>query len=245
MNLDYYKILGVDENASQEEIKKAYKKLAVKYHPDKNDGELLSEEIFKKVKEAYEILSNLEKRKSYDLRRKQSINQQQAQTNYNNNNRYYRTNKSTNPKENIKYFLIAISFIGIIFIITLILYPVMIEWASNDKLKLAEKKVKSQNWTEALIYSSAAIEQWDENGKAYLLRAQIRSSIYKKYSLAISDFNEAFSLLPQDSILGEHYYMRAKAYHEIGQLNNACLDLKSSFEKGFKRAKDDYNIICK
>lgn len=62
---DYYDILGVDEDASQEEIKKAYKKLAKKYHPDKND-EAGSEDKFKEIGEAYAVLSDEEKRQKYD-----------------------------------------------------------------------------------------------------------------------------------------------------------------------------------
>ena len=63
---DYYKILGVDKKASQEEIKKAYRKLAVKYHPDKTKGDKTAEEKFKEANEANEVLSNPEKRKKYD-----------------------------------------------------------------------------------------------------------------------------------------------------------------------------------
>ncbi|MFW5755437.1 MAG: DnaJ C-terminal domain-containing protein [Tangfeifania sp.] len=63
---DYYKILGVSKNASQEEIKKAYRKLAVKYHPDKTQGDKKSEDRFKEIGEAYEVLKDPEKRKKYD-----------------------------------------------------------------------------------------------------------------------------------------------------------------------------------
>jgi len=63
---DYYKILGVDRHATPETIKKAYRSLAVKYHPDKNKGDKQAEEMFKKVSEAYAVLSNPEKRQEYD-----------------------------------------------------------------------------------------------------------------------------------------------------------------------------------
>ncbi|HQF42070.1 MAG TPA: J domain-containing protein [Ignavibacteriaceae bacterium] len=63
---DYYKILGVEKSATQDEIKKAYRKLAMKYHPDRNPGNKSAEEKFKEITEANEVLSDPEKRKKYD-----------------------------------------------------------------------------------------------------------------------------------------------------------------------------------
>jgi len=63
---DYYEILGVGKTANQEEIKKAYRKLAIKYHPDKNPNDKKAEEKFKEATQAYEVLSNSEKRQRYD-----------------------------------------------------------------------------------------------------------------------------------------------------------------------------------
>jgi molecular chaperone DnaJ len=63
---DYYEVLGLAKNASEDDIKKAYRKLAMKYHPDRNPDSKESEEKFKEVKEAYEILSEPQKRSAYD-----------------------------------------------------------------------------------------------------------------------------------------------------------------------------------
>ena len=63
---DYYKTLGVERTATQDEIKKAYRKLAMKYHPDKNPGDKKAEDKFKDINEAQEVLSDPQKRARYD-----------------------------------------------------------------------------------------------------------------------------------------------------------------------------------
>ena len=66
MAKNYYEILGVSKTATEDEIKKAYRKLAVKYHPDKNEGDKEAEKKFQEISEAYNVLSNKEKRSEYD-----------------------------------------------------------------------------------------------------------------------------------------------------------------------------------
>ena len=64
---DLYSVLGVDRSADQNQIKTAYRKLAMKYHPDKNPGDKVAEEKFKKISAAYDVLGDEEKKRNYDL----------------------------------------------------------------------------------------------------------------------------------------------------------------------------------
>ena len=63
---DYYEVLGIDKNASEDDIKKAYRKIAIKYHPDRNPGNKEAEEKFKEAAEAYDVLHDPKKRQQYD-----------------------------------------------------------------------------------------------------------------------------------------------------------------------------------
>ena len=63
---DYYEVLGASKDASQQDLKKAYRRLAMKYHPDRNPDDPKAEDIFKEATEAYEVLSDSEKRSAYD-----------------------------------------------------------------------------------------------------------------------------------------------------------------------------------
>jgi len=65
-DFDYYEILGVDKSATADELKRAYRKMAMKYHPDKNQGDTEAEQMFKKINEAYQVLSDESKRAMYD-----------------------------------------------------------------------------------------------------------------------------------------------------------------------------------
>lgn len=81
---DYYMILGVQPTASADEIKRSYRRLALKYHPDKNPGDIIAEATFREIAEAYEILSDAKKREDYHYKRF-----------YTNNYKYKNTPKAT------------------------------------------------------------------------------------------------------------------------------------------------------
>src|SRR3954469_16910488 len=73
---DFYEVLGINRDATDEDIKKSYRKLAMKFHPDRNPGNKEAEEQFKEAKEAYEILSEPEKRRAYDAYGHAGVNPQ-------------------------------------------------------------------------------------------------------------------------------------------------------------------------
>lgn len=77
--MEYYQVLGVAKTATADEIKKAYRKLALKYHPDKNQGKKEAEEKFKEISEAYAVLSDPEKRKQYDMYGSEGFHQRYSQ----------------------------------------------------------------------------------------------------------------------------------------------------------------------
>ena len=74
MKRDYYEVLGVSKSATTEELKKAFKRLAIKYHPDKNPGNKEAEDKFKEAAEAYEVLNDPQKRTTYDQFGHQGVN---------------------------------------------------------------------------------------------------------------------------------------------------------------------------
>src|SRR6185369_12645284 len=76
---DYYKSLGVDKKAAPEEIKKAFRKLAVKFHPDRNPGDKSSEDKFKEINEAYAVLFDPQKKEKYDTFGSSGFHQQYSQ----------------------------------------------------------------------------------------------------------------------------------------------------------------------
>jgi curved DNA-binding protein CbpA len=95
---DYYYILGIKKDASVEEIKKAYRKLSLKFHPDKNDGDEFFTERFKEINEAFEILYDVQKRNVYDGKTSRRTNQnsnEKSSFNFNPEVEYFRANKNS------------------------------------------------------------------------------------------------------------------------------------------------------
>ena len=100
--MDYYKILEVSENADILKIKKQYRKLAMKYHPDRNAGDKRAVKKFREITEAYEVLSNGEKRKEYDYKRENENNHTKKKNDKENFKNKYSENNFSFGKEFFK-----------------------------------------------------------------------------------------------------------------------------------------------
>ena len=100
--MDYYKILEVPENTDISEIKKKYRKLAMKYHPDRNAGDERAAKKFREITEAYEVLSNGEKRKEYDYKRENENNHTKKKNDKENFKNKYSENNFSFGKEFFK-----------------------------------------------------------------------------------------------------------------------------------------------
>ena len=96
---NYYKILKIENRATEAEIKKAFRKLATIYHPDKNNGSAESEEIFKIILNAYETLSDKKRKTEYDIKYKEEFHSNETQRNYTKSNYTYQKKQETKQRE--------------------------------------------------------------------------------------------------------------------------------------------------
>lgn len=131
---NHYQSLGIKPNATLEEIKTSYRKLALKFHPDKNDGDKFFSERFKDILEAYEILSNVEKRKSYDKDWNNFFNPQQKSTEKSNQENYTKENYTesySTPKKNESNSNFPFIATAVIVIIAIYLFALKYKDTSN------------------------------------------------------------------------------------------------------------------
>lgn len=156
--ITHYKILDVNTSADKNDVKKAYRKLALKHHPDRNQGNLKSEEEFKKILTAYEILSDENKRAIYDKELEIHLK-----------SRTFNKNKSTNPKTQQKHYNtgrkkvtpdytrvldLIVAFVITGFIVSAILYGILKDTEQesksdkNDKVKNKTKEIHIEEDTE-------------------------------------------------------------------------------------------------
>lgn len=144
--INYYKILNIEFGATETEIKKAFRKLATIYHPDKNKGSKKSEELFKIILNAYEILSDKDKKAEYDKNYKEYF--LKKETYQNNSKPKYEQNSRGTPKEKEKnkktYKSTTINYKFIIFLIIIIIWLISQNKTTTTGNKDADYQLENQ-----------------------------------------------------------------------------------------------------
>lgn len=226
------------------EVKAAYKKLALRYHPDRNPGNMQAEEMFKLVNTAYQTLSNPGKRARYDLRlqylrERQRVLRQQQPSQYDAryyqtrepagvSERYYRPIRREEKRFSRKDWYITVSFIAGLLTFSLLLKFVMDHVTGEDKYKTALTYMEDGKYSSAHRLLSDAIHFMPDNAAAYEARARIELDINEDYNAALSDLNKVFSLRDRPS--AQVYFMRGRSYQHLAKYEQAERDLTHALE---------------
>ncbi|WP_018342075.1 DnaJ domain-containing protein [Cytophaga aurantiaca] len=264
----FYEVLGVSRFASDADIKKAFKELAKKYHPDKHPGEKFYEEHFKKINEAYQTLSNPQARQRYDLRinytqstpppnqqqYRRAANQQrpasQAQAPYTNYKKPQASRSASSQKKLNNYYV----YMGIgafVFIIGCAwFYNFMNAYASNEYYTEGLKEEQKGNNVEAMGYFFSSLEKDLENPKVNEKVGDIYSKLAHNNSIELFYFDLELQKKAVDASLDEEsadLYRKMKSIDSLAAMyyNRAFENYESDEDKrrvGLKRIRTDIKI---
>jgi curved DNA-binding protein CbpA len=218
---NYYQILGVRVSASDAEIKAAYKKLAVKFHPDKNGGSKYHEEKFKEVSAAYQTLSDRRKRAAYDYRLIYGATGNYAQTTgatagstVRPHYRNYRRKFSKRFREPQSSFKVRSTAFALLFTSFIFWYYIKV---FMDKVT-ADEYFSMGNYEMALHFD-------DNHAESYFMRAEAFHR-KKDYSQALYHYNKAIQHAP--SARAEYYFARAMCLLQLKKFKDSLADFKTS-----------------
>lgn len=233
MKENYYHILGLDNFASEQEVKMAYRKLAKKYHPDRHQNDQKYEEIFKRVSLAYNTLSNGNSKFIYDERLRASITvtrQGSQRPNYK-KAPYYSTKKREYTPQ--AWFLGKVFII--VFLMAIILIPIALLYYSS--VRHYERAVENYNLgktADALLYFNRAISSF--GGRS--VEASIASSTIYHYDLhngkqTIFFADKGLEYAEKSDDIGFLYFLKALGYRDSGQSREALKWLEQSQVFGY------------
>lgn len=234
--IDLYYILGVSRQASQTEIKTAFKKLALTYHPDKNVGNHAAEERFKEINGAYQILTNPTRKAEYDQLLKQESTGRHRDPYYRKKaEAFHKQQTYTTPhtppfeaKPPMTKLEVASWIIGGLFVAILLFGGIRLSLHHYDaRLKLEEaihEYFINHRVARAQSLLSTAIERDDSFAEPYLLYGQIVLENDGETKQGV--FLLSKGLMLTDEPEAKHYFLRAKGNYQLEQFKNAYADLK-------------------
>jgi curved DNA-binding protein CbpA len=253
--LNYYEVLGVSPYATPTEIKAAYKKMAVLYHPDKNLNNKIAEDKFKLVNEAYQTLGNEHKKSIYDqkLLYQEEVKPYQAHATRQTQKKNYttfrrRTPKGYAPSPQLHFLALGSFVLGLVLV--WLIYTFIQNHYSNKNYAAALLFYKNKNFQAAFEKAYEAVLQNDNNIQAYYLRGLLFADYFKQPKNAIPCFTRCI-LYGRDAAptekdkltLGElpdFYAQRAKCYYNLGEYSRSVAD----FEQVLKIRPDEETALA-
>ncbi|MDX2301769.1 MAG: DnaJ domain-containing protein [Microscillaceae bacterium] len=238
----YYEILELDRNADKQAIKAAYKKLAMKYHPDHNPGSTTAEERFKQINEAYKVLSDATKKQNYDLglellkispyhyqqyqNNTYSTNPPKTNTHY---EPYVNTYDPANYVSNSLKFKIKI-FAGIFLLCTTVLglffYRYITQLTANNHYQEALDFFEKEKYRASLVKIGYVFEYQPNHLEAHILRAKINSEKYQNYVMALGDYE--FVIQKMKTPPAEIHYKIGKCYFHLYDFDKAIIEFEKA-----------------
>lgn len=237
--LNYYAILGISQTASLSDIKAAFKKLALKYHPDKNPNNKDAEEQFKLVNEAYQVLNDAYKKSIYDqkLYYKEEITQQtfsQSKSSTVSPKKNYTTYKrrAYNANYDPRLHLLIIGGFVITLVLVWLVYKMIGSYKADKNYQEALNLYKKQEYAQAFDKVHEAILQDDSNLQAYYLRGLLFSEYKKDKSSALYCFDRCILYGQGETkktentlgVLPDFYWQRGLCLYEKGNFTQALAD---------------------
>lgn len=241
---DYYQLLGLSQAASKEEVKAAFKKLAVTLHPDKNPGNPLTEELFKQINEAYQVLSDKDKRAVYDLKLLYAANpplphypeySQEPQSDYASPRPTYqrrafsygRSRYASRVEYAPGYVRKMSILMGTLFVLFLVGVVYFSLWMNHrNALEYYQEALEEGKSTAAMLKFSEAISFDKEFWQAYYQRGGLRMTLLGDYRHARNDFNAALRYTDKPS--ASMYYNRGLCSYQLKQYREALADFNQA-----------------
>ncbi len=232
MTEDYYQILGLLYDASQDDIKLAYRQLAKAYHPDVNNGDTEKEDRFKMISQAYETLSNAEKKNSYDLWLLLKLSERNTGGVSADSQGSWAYNKTVWPRYqpykkgpvtySKKTYIIATTLVVALFL-SIFLIPVMLaKYSSEYHYKKAVEFYQGAHYYSALTSLDHAIVDFgNKNAEACLLTAIILMEQYQQYNDAVMYAEKGIEKVKDPKDKASFYYIKGKALKENGAYDSS------------------------
>ncbi len=224
MTEDYYQVLGVSYDASEEEIKKVYRDLAKQYHPDINQGDTVKEDRFKLISEAYNTLSNKEKRSSYDFWLLYQLSEHNDDSSSYDTWRYdepiwprYKPHRRE-PVTYSKHTYITATILVFVVFLSIFLIPVfLVKYSSVFHYEEAVESYKQGNFYSALnSLDHAILDFGDRTPEACLLTSVILMEQYAQYNEAIKYAEIGIDHTESPALHVKLLYLKGKALKENG-----------------------------